>query len=69
MPRASMSGGGNTQGHHEDHHGARDADDIPVSARGHLPVLDDGALLVLRSSCVGMALNRIEGPENLYVGG
>ena len=64
-----MSGGGNTQARHENHRDASDADDIPVSPRDHLPVLDEAALLLLRSSCVDMALNRIEGPENLYVGG
>lgn len=31
--------------------------------------LDEDLLGTLRSSCVGMALNRIEGDEELYVGG
>jgi hypothetical protein len=35
----------------------------------HLPVIDDNFLRVLRSSCVEMALNRIDGKEDLYVGG
>lgn len=31
--------------------------------------LDEALLGTLRNSCIGMALNRIEGDEELYVGG